>query len=411
MRIVEVESAILRAPRSRPYWGTSGVVIRNRPGYEATDAFADLSAVYPPRWRNEASYPSDLTTLLIRITTQDGITGIGESKAPVTPHGVKRLFDDQCRDLLIGQPSEDVQPIMERLLGLMRIRGHLQGFHQEIVSGVDLALWDIKGKRAGQPVANLLGGQFHRQIRVYASGLPGLSPAATPSEIERLQQHAGRVLEKGYKAVKVALGAGVEADVRSVAVVREVIGPDVTLLTDAVGNYDVETSLRLAHRLVPYNVGWLEAPLPFDDLAGYVDLSRRSPIPIACDVIWVPSLVRDLLQRGGRIIFQPEVLKAGGISVCHRIAELADAFGLPFAPHVSQGSAIQFAASLQVAAAAPNFLICEFPWEEETLGNALLQKPLTFDRSHLAVPQEPGLGIALDPEALDRVLQRDAVRS
>ncbi|MPY88273.1 MAG: hypothetical protein GEU99_10140 [Luteitalea sp.] len=408
MRIVGIDAAILRAPRPRPYWGTSGVVVQKRPGYERTDPFADLSAVYPPRWRNEASYPRDLTTLLVRLTTEDGITGIGESKAPVGPRGVRMLFDELYRDLLLGQSSEDVHPIMERILGLMRIRGHVQGFHQEIASGIDIALWDIKGKRARQPVANLLGGQFCRQIRVYASGLPGLSSGAPSTEVEALQQQASEVLEKGYRAVKVALGAGIEADVRSVAAVRDVIGPDVTLLTDAVGSYDVDTSLRLANRLTAYNVAWLEAPLPFDDLEGYVDVSKRSPIPIACDVVWVPSLVRQLLQRGARIIFQPEVLKAGGISVCKHIADLADTFGLPFAPHVSQGSVIQFAASLQVAAASPNFLICEFPWREEAMGNVLLKNPLQFDQSCLAVPQEPGLGIELDPEALDKVLVPEA---
>lgn len=404
MRIVGIDAAILRAPRSRPYWGTSGVVVQKRPGYERTDPFADLSAVYPPRWRNEAGYPADLTTLLVRVTTEDGITGVGESKAPVGPRGVRMLFDELYRDRLLGQSSEDVHPIMEGVLGSMRIRGHVQGFHQEIASGIDIALWDIKGKRAGQPIANLLGGQFARQVRVYASGLPGLSPGAPPTEVAALQRQAGEVLEKGYRAVKVALGAGIHADVRSVAAVREAIGDEATLLTDAVGTYDAETSLRLAARLLAYNVAWLEAPLPFDDLEGYVEVSKRSPIAIACDVVWVPSLVRQLLQRGARIIFQPEVLKAGGISVCKQIADLADVFGLPFAPHVSQGSVIQFAASLHVAAASPNFLICEFPWQEEAMGSVLLKEPLRFEHSCLAVPQGPGLGIELDPEALERVL-------
>src|SRR5690606_23886052 len=148
-------------------------------------------------------------------------------------------------------------------------------------------------------------------------------------DIERLQGLARKVVASGFKAVKVAIGAGITSDIASVEVVREVVGDSFTILVDAGGIYDFQSSLKLAKELEKRNVFWLEAPLPMEDLAGYIELSQRVSIPISNDIIWTGGLIKDMLQRGGRIIFLPEVLKAGGILECKQIADLADRFGLP----------------------------------------------------------------------------------
>jgi L-alanine-DL-glutamate epimerase-like enolase superfamily enzyme len=113
-----------------------------------------------------------------------------------------------------------------------------------------------------------------------------------------------------------------------------------------------------------------------------------------------------MLQRGAKVIFLPEVLKAGGILECKYIADLMDRFHLPFAPHVSQGTVLQFAATAHVCAAAPNFLICEYWWQNNPLGNAILKRPLHVEGGYITVPQEPGLGIEIDEDALQPFIVR-----
>ncbi|MBD2870937.1 mandelate racemase/muconate lactonizing enzyme family protein [Paenibacillus arenilitoris] len=396
MKIASIETFILRAPREQAYWATTGHLRE-----EAQDEFfRDYSIAYPLRMRTQPHYTQDLTTLLVKITTDEGLVGWGESKAVVAPGAPKAIIEDVVKPNLIGLNPLDIAPIKEKLLGLMRIRGHIQGYYQDAISGVEIALWDIKGKYAGLPISSLLGGAFRDQIRIYASGLPGLPAVWNDADIARLVGLARKVVDSGFKAVKIAIGAGIEPDLRSVDIVRETVGDSYAILVDAGGIYDFQTALRLAGELERRGVFWFEAPLPMEDLAGYIELSQRVTIPVANDILWTGGLIKDVFQRGGRVIFLPEVLKAGGILECKQIADMADRFGLPFASHVSQGSYIQFAATAHVCAAVPNFLISEFWWQDNPLGNQILKNPLIVKDGYMEVPSGPGLGVEVDEEAI-----------
>jgi D-arabinonate dehydratase/D-galactarolactone cycloisomerase len=396
MKIQSIETIVLRAPRTASYWATTSHVRKE----SQSEFFNDYTVAYPLRMRTQPHYTSDLTALLVKITTDTGIVGWGESKAVVAPQAPKAIIEEIVKPNLIGLNPLDIAPIKEKMLGLMRIRGHLQGFYQDAISGVEIALWDIKGKVSGLPISSLLGGSFRDKIRLYASAIPGLSAGWSPSDREKLQANAQKVIAAGFKAAKIATGAGIKPDLASIDAVREVVGESFTLLVDAGGIYDMSAALKIAPELEKRNIFWFEAPLPYDDFSGYIELSKRISIPVSNDLLWTTGIVKDMLQRGGRVIFIPEVLKAGGILECKQIADLGDRFGVPFAPHVSQGTYLQFAATAHLCASVPNFLISEFWWQDNPLGNNILKNPLKFEDGYLEVPEGPGLGIEINEEAL-----------
>lgn len=395
MKIAKIEVLVLRAPRKKAYWGVNYVMEQQSQGF-----FRDYSTGYPLRVRSMPLYTADLTAVLVKVTSDTGLVGWGESKGVVTPAAVKIILDEMVIPAVTGMNALDIALVRERMVGLMRLRGHLQGFFQEAISGVEIALWDLKGKAANLPIYSLLGGAFRDRIATYASGLVGLKANYQPADVARIQQDARQAMSEGFRGLKIAIGAGSVPDLASVDAVREIVGDDYAILVDAGGCYDFHTALRVAEELQRRRVFWFEAPLPIDDFQGYIELSQRVSIPITNDLVWTAGLVRDMLQRGAKVIFLPEVLKAGGLLECKQIADLLDRHHLPFAPHLSQGTILQFAATAHVCAAAPNFLICEYWWQNNPLGNAILKRPLELKDGFLLVPQGPGLGIEIDEAAL-----------
>lgn len=409
MRITSVEAFALRVPNpsTEPYWGSQawasgapGVHSSRAPlasGGRASDGWD-----YPPRWRMRASYSETFNTVIVRVRTDAGLTGYGEAKAPVAPEATREVVRDLLAPVVLGADPLDIDVLWERMYGTMRLRSHQSGFLLEAISGVDLALWDLAGKSLGVPVCKLLGGAYRERVPVYASGLPGLKRADDEAARSRLQQSARALVGAGFRAIKLAIGFGVDADTETVRAAREAVGPDVLLLTDAAGNYDVASAGRLGRTLQEFGVGWLEAPVPPEHVAGYAELARALDLPIACDLLSTRYQVRDFLVRGALDIVQPDVCRSGGLSECRRIAHLADAFGAGVAPHVSIGSAIQFAATAHYAAALPNLVVMEYWIGENPLGNAVLRHPLVLDQGMLVVPGGAGFGLDVDEAALLR---------
>lgn len=400
MRIETIEAIPLRAPfpEGARYWGdvtwTRLADVEAKPGPLFR---GDLYAEYPLRWRMRHGWEQGVSTVIVRLTTDDGLVGYGEAKGVIVPRVATEIVERLLADVVRGADPFDVDVIWHRMYARMRGRGHLQGFMQEAMAGVDIALWDLMGKATGRPICALLGGRYRHEMRVYASALPGLPAGWTPDDEARLTTAAQTFRSRGFTAMKVGIGYGIDADVRSIEVVRGATDPDTLILADALGSYDLPAAMRLGERLAELRVGWFETPLPPEDLDGYVQLGQSLPLPVANDFVFTSRALNDLLRRGARIVLQPEVIKAG-ISECRRIALLADLYDLPYAPHVSIGSAIQFAATAHLAASCPNFMISEFWTGENPLGNAILREPLRLRESHLHVPDGPGLGIELDEQ-------------
>jgi D-arabinonate dehydratase/D-galactarolactone cycloisomerase len=350
--------------------------------------------------RRRYIYSKTIDTVIVIVTTDEGLVGFGEAKAPVAPQVTKEIIDRLLAEIVLGADPRDVTVLWERMYAGMRVRGHRAGFYLEAMSGIDIALWDLAGKASGVPIYRLLGGSFRESVRVYASGLPALDFNAASEHYEQLAAEARELKKEGYTGLKMALGRGIPGDLRSIRAVREAVGDDFIIYADAAGAYDTAQAMRLGRELEELKVGWFEMPIFPEDIDGYAELARELTIPIALDSLTSRYETAEFIRRRALDVVQPDVCRAGGITECRRIAELADAFGLAFAPHISIGSAIHFVASSHLASAMPNTITSEYWIGKNPIGNSILEEPLVMKDGYMRTPSGPGLGIKIKQEAL-----------
>jgi D-galactarolactone cycloisomerase len=278
----------------------------------------------------------------------------------------------------------------------------------EALSGIDIALWDIKGKHFGVPASQLLGGSLRDMVPAYATGL---YRRKSGNPIEYLAEEAAGYVAEGFKAVKLKVGFGIEEDVRVTRAVRQAVGPEVMLMVDANHAYDAVAAIRLGRMIEGYDIRWFEEPVPPEDLAGHLAVKAALSIPLAggeCE--YTRFGFRDLLAARALDIIQPDTCAAGGLSECKKIADMAVAFGTRYNPHV-WGTGIALAASLQLLAVlpahtpsslAPAEPMLEFDRTEHPIRQGVLTAPIEHDRGIVRIPQGPGLGIEVDRDALVR---------
>jgi D-arabinonate dehydratase/D-galactarolactone cycloisomerase len=350
--------------------------------------------------RRRFLYSRTIDTVVVRIETDTGHVGWGEAKAPVAPQATAKIVELLLTQILIGADPREVTVLWERMYAGMRVRGHRAGFYLEAIAGVDIALWDIAGQAAGVPIYTLLGGKMRESVRVYASGIPSLPLEAPDEAIAELVGEARALGAAGYTGVKVAIGRGVRGDLRVIRALRDAMGADFAIYADAAGVYSRTDALRLGQALEELDVGFFEMPIPPEDVEGYAELARSLAIPIALDSIMSRHETVELIRNRAIDVVQPDVCRAGGITECRRIAELADCFGLAFQPHVSIGSAIHVAASAHLAVAMPNSMVCEYWIGSNPIGNAVIEEPIELRNGELSAPGKPGLGIKILPEKL-----------
>jgi D-galactarolactone cycloisomerase len=276
------------------------------------------------------------------------------------------------------------------------------------LSGVDIALWDLKGRLLGLPVFELLGGAFHDAVPAYATGHYFREVETLEEQVSAVLKEARGHLKNGFRALKLkiglrrTLGWGVEADLALVRALREEIGASVPLMIDANCAYDPSEALRVGRAAEHLGVEWFEEPLPPDDLDGYAWLSEKLDVPVAAGESWaLVSGFHEAFKRRAVSVAQPDVCSAGGITEVKRISELAHALDIPCIPHV-WGTPIALAASLQVLAALPGRVLLEYDRSDNPVREALFDEALGVrDDGTVAVPTSPGLGIDVDGERLE----------
>lgn len=348
---------------------------------------SDSDYYYRPEYR--CVYSRKMETCLVKITTDSGHVGWGEALAPVVPQVIAELITQLFAPLLTGQSPFASQVLNARMYDAMRDRGHITGYHIDALAAVDIALWDLKGQILDQPVYQLLGGAFRDQIPCYVSGLPEPDLPARCALALRWQQ-------KGFNAIKLALGYGVQQDIENVRTIRDALGPQASLFLDAHWNYSVAQAAELANALHPLGVGFLEAPLLPEDIAGHRELRAKSPLPIALgETERTRYQFRPFIEQRAMDIVQPDVGRTGITELMH-IASLAQTWNLQVAPHLSVGLGPCIAASIHVAAALPNLFMLEYQPPVFELANQLLDTPLVCEAGHYALPQGAGLGIAIN---------------
>lgn len=348
---------------------------------------SDSDYYYRPEYR--CVYSRKMETCLVKITTDSGHVGWGEALAPVVPQVIAELITQLFAPLLTGQSPFASQVLNARMYDAMRDRGHITGYHIDALAAVDIALWDLKGQILNQPVYQLLGGAFRDQIPCYVSGLPEPDLPARCALALRWQQ-------KGFNAIKLALGYGVQQDIENVRAIRDILGPQASLFLDAHWNYSVAQAAELANALHPLGVGFLEAPLLPEDIAGHRELRAKSPLPIALgETERTRYQFKPFIEQRAMDIVQPDVGRTGITELMH-IASLAQTWNLQVAPHLSVGLGPCIAASIHVAAALPNLFMLEYQPPVFELANQLLDTPLVCEAGHYTLPQGAGLGIAIN---------------
>lgn len=383
MRITALTTFPLKIPRDVPYLQTGSV--------DATMPRSDYFRM--PNYR--AIYSRNTETLLVRIDTDEGITGWGEALVPVAPEAAARIVDALLTPLLVGQNPLDSSPLYSSMYDSMRDRGHYGGFMVDAISACETALWDIRGKYSNLPVYRLLGGAYRKQIPAYVSGLPA---AGTAQRVALAQNW----VERDFTALKHAGGYGVEADAAEMAALRDALGNEIILMIDAHWRYSIAEALTLGRKLEQSGVALLEAPSAPEDVAGHAELARALDIPVAIGeaertryafLPWLVNRAADVLQ--------PDVGRCG-IGEASRIATLAESFNIPIMLHQSVALGIAVAAGLHVAAAAPNLLYLEYQPTILPLANRILQTPIICERGSWQLPDGAGLGIEVNLEAIMR---------
>lgn len=394
MKIISVEANILFSAKKQ-YTKQQGLdtaqVDESTPRRVLTDHYR--------AGRHLCVYPAGEQTVLVRLETDSGLVGWGEAHAPFAPRVTQTLILELFAPLILGQDPMASEVLWEKMYSAMRLRGHNTGFTSEAMAGVDIALWDLRGKITGQPIYALLGGPYRTSIPTYASGIPGVLDSEKQAQTQRY-------LDEGYTAVKLAIGRhSLEEDLATVAAVVETAGDRAHVLVDAHGAYDLSTAIQFGRELERLGVYWFEDPLLPEDHSGYAELSRAlDMMVVAGETECNRYQFRDRLAAHAVDVILPDICRAGGITEGQKIAILADAFQIPWAAHVSMGTMVHVAAALHLAAASPNFLVCEFHPTLTSLGNDLMITKLEPVAGYLHVPNAPGLGIAFDEEKLRAVI-------
>jgi L-alanine-DL-glutamate epimerase-like enolase superfamily enzyme len=349
-------------------------------------------------WSNELK-AEDCVHTLVEVDTDEGLSGIGSA---FTSAGLVEAALAVLRPLLIGEHALEPERVSEKLHQHTFWQGR-GGAITHAISGIDLALWDLLGKATGQPCGRLLGGRYRERVKVYASILM-TEPAALAARLVELRARRFRAFKLGWGPFG-RISAGMdEAIVRAA---RDAVGPQCDLMVDAGGSDafwrgDFKWALRAADMLAAYDVVWFEEPLTPDNLADYAELRRRSRVPIAGGEVltrrqsFLPWFAAHALD-----IVQPDVTKVGGLSEARRIAWSASDHDVRYIPH-GWNTAVGLAADLQLASALPHTEYVEYLIGSPYIDD-LVAEPWTLDeQGMLAIPTEPGLGIRLDPDAVEQ---------
>jgi D-galactarolactone cycloisomerase len=348
------------------------------------------------------------TAMVVEIETDNGLIGWGECYGPAR---ITAAVVGSVAALLTGEDPLRTDFLWRKIYSGLRDHGQ-KGVVIEGLSGIDIALWDIKGKYFGVPVHRLLGGGVRNAVQAYATGL---YRRKSGDPLRYLPEEAAGYVADGFKAVKLKVGFGVEEDAAVTRTVREAIGSDVALMVDANHAYDATAAIRLGRMIEPHDIGWFEEPVPPEDMTGYREVKSALPIPIAggeCE--FTRFGFRDVLVSRAMDIIQPDTCAAGGLSECKKIADMAEAFGVRYNPHV-WGTGIAIAASLQLLAVLPSHTppslaplepMLEFDRTEHPIRQALLTQPIEHAGGVVRVPDGPGLGIEIDRAALTRFAVR-----
>jgi D-galactarolactone cycloisomerase len=337
---------------------------------------------------------STRSTTLVQVETDEGVIGIGSASG--NGELIEVIVAKVLKPLLIGMDPTAIDEIWDK--------AYFRGGHKEFgtrgigvvaLSGIDVALWDILGKVRGVPVYQLLGGKCRDKVPVYATAL-------YPEEPARVAARARAFADQGFHGVKIKVGFDLEQDIRIVRAVREELGKDFTVMTDANQGYSVEVGLKAAAALAECGAFWLEEPLFVEDIEGHATLREKGKMPIAVgENLHTYYAFENFIVRNAVDFIQPDVARAGGITEIKKITALAAKHDVPVSFH-TWGDSVALAASVHLSAALRDCIVMELDYTYNPLREELLQEPFKVQNGCLIPPDKPGLGVELNQDALQQ---------
>ncbi|MEM7224928.1 MAG: mandelate racemase/muconate lactonizing enzyme family protein [Pseudomonadota bacterium] len=348
--------------------------------------------------------------LFVKLTTDNGITGIGEVYAATFgPHVVAKMIEDVCERHVIGSDPFKIERLWRSVYGrgyTLRPDVSLIG----VLSGIEMALWDIVGKELGKPVYELLGGQVHEKLRSYTYLYPKEGDRTDVyADADLAAERAADFVAQGFTAVKFDPAGpytvydghqpsleDIARSVEFVKKIREAVGTKADLLFGTHGQFTTSGAIRLARQIEPYDPLWFEEPTPPENPAEMARVARQTSIPIATgERLCTKYEFARVLENQAASILQMALGRVGGILEAKKIAGLAETYYAQIAPHLYCGP-VEGAANVQISACTPNFLILESIQQWGGFHSEILKKPMQWQDGYVIPPSDPGLGVELD---------------
>jgi galactonate dehydratase len=345
-------------------------------------------------WRN---------LVFIKVKTDEGLTGIGECTLQNREEGILGYLQGAARRHVVGSDPFNIEDLWLRMYRNDFWRDGV--IATTVLSGIEIACWDIIGKAVGQPVWRILGGRCHEKIKAYANAW-----YTVERKPEEFAKRVMVVLDKGYKALKVdpfgpgGLEISRSEKVRSVelvAAIREAVGPDVEIFIEMHGRFSAATAIELARMLEPYHPGWIEEPCPPEDIPSLKKVADHVNLPVATGERYFTRYgFREVLESGAPDIIQADIIHAGGFMEMKKIAAMADVRSMVMAPHNSNGP-VCTAASVHLDFCTTNFKVqeCFDDFSETWVREAVPGCPVPVDGC-FPLPEKPGLGIELNEDVI-----------
>lgn len=360
----------------------------------------------------EKPYIGGRYSLFLELITDEGIVGLGERIAgsAYSAHlkDIKshvRLLEEFVGQFVIGQNPLNIELIWDRMYGTRHDLRHPSLYATPVISAIDMALWDIAGKAANQPIYNLLGGQYHEKLRAYAY-MPSEGLVEHP---ERAGEVAAKLLEEGNSACKIDPFMPlfpirdipiweIENAAKIFESIRDTVGNQLEVGIGTHGQLTTYSAIRVADFLEPYHPFWFEEPVMPENVEEMARVAAHTSIPIATGerLVTKYEFARVLEKQAAQII-QLDVGQCGGITEAKKIAGMAEAHYAVIAPHMYCGP-VAAAAAIQIDTCSPNFMIQEA--NQGPLHKKIFKEPLVFENGFIIPPTAPGLGIEFDQDVL-----------
>lgn len=333
-------------------------------------------------------YSTRSEAALVRIETDDGLVGWGEAQAPIAPEVVLTIVERVLAPALLGEDALATSARARDMYETLRVRGQTGGFQQDAIAAVDIALWDLRARAHGQSLADLLGGRLRDRLPCYVTGLRQSTRDARAEE-------AAQWARQGF-GVKPCLGFGGPEDAAEAVALRDAMGEGSMLAIDGMWGFALPEARRLGRVLAELDVAFLESPLAPEDVDAHRDLTAALDVPVAVgEPLRTRHQFRPWLTARAMDVAQPDVMR-NGISETLAITTMAATQGLPVALHTGVVTVVGMAATWQVAATLPTFLVQEYQPVMREQFASLAAQPLVVADGFAHVPDGPGLGIEVD---------------